>query len=241
MGAAEHLFSFVSLVSLISYFFRRKNIQPKESERTRENESSTPPNSLQPKEKEKKGCNREGKRENESSSIPPNGHYFPCELIENILLRISVKNLLRYKCISKSWHTLVDDLYFVKKHLEYNVKSNTNLGLIVQEDADDSWMRTVHLDDMVGHDRCDFVRVDTGNVANNHNIVGSCNGLICLSTLSYNLTIWNPSTGKAYNLPYNPTEISYRHPSILDSPTGTSIIFGFGYDNISDDYKVREL
>ena len=171
----------------------------------RENESSTPPNSLQPKEKEKQVCNRERKRANESSSIPPNGH-FPCELIENILLRISVKNLLRYKCVSKSWYTLIDDLYFVKKHLEYNVKSNTNLGLIVQEDADDSRMQKVRINDMVGHDSCDFVRVDFNTVCN---IVGSCNGLICLSTLSNNLTIWNPTTGKAYDLPYNPTEIRF--------------------------------
>ncbi|PSS04826.1 F-box protein [Actinidia chinensis var. chinensis] len=189
-----------------------------------------------PNEKEKQVCNRERKRENESSSTPSNGH-FPYELIENILLQISVKNLLRYKCVSKSWHTLIDDIYFVKKHLEYNVKSNTNLGLIVQEDADDSWMQTVHLDDMVGHDQCDFVRVDTGNV---DNIVGSCNGLVCLSTQSNNLTIWNPSTGKAHNLSCNPTEM-IRHPSILDSPTGTSIIFGFGYDSISNDYKIMAM
>ena len=207
MGAAEHLFRFVSMVSLISYFFRRKNIQPKEKEeeRKRENESSTPPNSLQPKEREKKVCNGERKRENESSSTPTNGH-FPYELIENILLRISVKNLLRYKCVSKSWYTLIEDIYFVKKHLEYNVKSNTELGLIVQEDADDNWMRTVRLDDMVGHDQCDFVRVDTGNV---DNIVGSCHGLICFLILSHGLTIWNPSTGKAHDLPCNPTEIRF--------------------------------
>ncbi|XP_057463917.1 F-box protein CPR1-like [Actinidia eriantha] len=88
-----------------------------------------------------------------------------------------------------------------------------------------------HLDDMVGH-RCDFVHVGMDNM---ENIVGSCNGLICLSTEIYNLTIWNPSTGKAYNLPYNPTKI--RYSSILDSPTRTSTIFGFGHDSISDDYK----
>ncbi|XP_057462730.1 F-box protein CPR1-like [Actinidia eriantha] len=202
----------------------------------RENESSTPPYSLRPKEKEKQVCNRERKRENESSSIPPDGH-FPCELIENILLRISVKNLLRYRCVSKSWHTLIDDHYFVKKHLEYNVKSNTGLGLIVKEDFDDNSILMVHLDDMVGHGQCDFVRVDIDNM---DNIVGSCNGLICLS--SYHLTIWNPSTGRAYDLPYNPTKISCRDPSIQESPEiETTAIFGFGHDSISADYKIMTM
>ena len=207
MGAAEHLFRFVSMVSSISYFFRRKNIQPKEKEeeRKRENESSTPPNSLQPKERERKVCNRERKRENESSSTPTNGH-FPYELIENILLRISVKNLLRYKCVSKSWYSLIDDLYCVKKHLEDHVKSTTDLGLIVKENYDDNWLGMVNLDDMFRHGRCDRLRVDIDDM---DNIVGSCNGLVCLSTESYNLTIWNPSTGKAYSLPNKPTEIRF--------------------------------
>ena len=41
----------------------------------------------------------------------------PCELIVDILLRLPIKSLCRFKCISKPWCTLISHPDFVKTHL----------------------------------------------------------------------------------------------------------------------------
>ncbi|KAJ4843514.1 hypothetical protein Tsubulata_027110 [Turnera subulata] len=42
------------------------------------------------------------------------------ELIIEILSRVAVKDLLRFKCVSKEWKLLIEDPYFVRKHLYLN-------------------------------------------------------------------------------------------------------------------------
>ncbi|KAJ4850312.1 hypothetical protein Tsubulata_005823, partial [Turnera subulata] len=45
----------------------------------------------------------------------------PMELIINeILTRMEVKDLLRFKCVSKEWKLLIEDRYFVHKHLYHS-------------------------------------------------------------------------------------------------------------------------
>ncbi|XP_042499685.1 F-box protein CPR1-like [Macadamia integrifolia] len=69
-------------------------------------------------------------------------------------------------------------------------------------------------------------------------VVGSCNGLLCIS--SYGLTwyhkddifLWNPSTRRYKKLPFTPIEcpIQFRIAHLIG--------YGFGYDPITDDYKL---
>ncbi|KAA8548443.1 hypothetical protein F0562_000127 [Nyssa sinensis] len=66
---------------------------------------------------------------------------------------------------------------------------------------------------------------------NPHNsvwIVGSCNGLICIAIEEYDIFIWNPSTRKSKRLPNSGMRMRY----------GCFMIYGFGYDDSTDDYKV---
>ncbi|XP_076948186.1 F-box/kelch-repeat protein At3g23880-like [Bidens hawaiensis] len=63
-------------------------------------------------------------------------------------------------------------------------------------------------------------------------IVGCCNGLACIVVHKDVLFIWNPSTRKSYRLP--PTGTSRN-------PFGWYVLYGFGYDESTDDYKVVEL
>ncbi|EYU20296.1 hypothetical protein MIMGU_mgv1a018445mg [Erythranthe guttata] len=43
--------------------------------------------------------------------------YVPSEIIENILLRLPVKSLMRFKCVSKSWEATISDPEFIANHL----------------------------------------------------------------------------------------------------------------------------
>ncbi|XP_058181104.1 F-box protein CPR1-like [Rhododendron vialii] len=55
----------------------------------------------------------------------------PHEVVYNILSRLPVKSLCRFKSISKPWLTLITDPHFVKSYLHQSMKSNTNHKLIV--------------------------------------------------------------------------------------------------------------
>ncbi|MBA0785111.1 hypothetical protein Gotri_027353, partial [Gossypium trilobum] len=62
-------------------------------------------------------------------------------------------------------------------------------------------------------------------------ILGSCNGLLALVDDKDGIFLWNPSTRKSQVLPFN--EIGFSSPS--------STYYGFGYDPISDDYKLIRM
>ncbi|XP_045822399.1 F-box/kelch-repeat protein At3g23880-like [Trifolium pratense] len=65
----------------------------------------------------------------------------------------------------------------------------------------------------------------------NYNIIGSCNGILCLANyVDGFVLLWNPSIRKFKDLP------KYRMPKILHFDCKT--YGGFGYDPISDNYKV---
>ncbi|XP_060190780.1 F-box protein CPR1-like [Lycium barbarum] len=61
--------------------------------------------------------------------------------------------------------------------------------------------------------------------------LGSCNGLICLTTMSFKLMLWNPCTG------------NYKEfqDSFVKRAVSCYIRYGFGYDAINDDYKVVKI
>ncbi|KAJ4846663.1 hypothetical protein Tsubulata_038010 [Turnera subulata] len=46
--------------------------------------------------------------------------FLPLELITEILNRVAVKDMLRFKCVSKELNHLIGDRYFVQKHLDHS-------------------------------------------------------------------------------------------------------------------------
>lgn len=74
-------------------------------------------------------------------------------------------------------------------------------------------MDTVSLDYTLSYPECEI------------QIVGSCNGLICVALDQWNVILWNPATRKYRELPVSGVNMFSRS-------------FGFGYDAFNDDYKV---
>ncbi|XP_042515312.1 F-box protein CPR1-like [Macadamia integrifolia] len=60
----------------------------------------------------------------------------PEDLIIDILSRLPVKSLLRFRCVSKPWCTLITDPSFIKMHLNRSLAINTNLTLIYKNSID---------------------------------------------------------------------------------------------------------
>ncbi|XP_059632197.1 F-box protein CPR1-like [Cornus florida] len=156
----------------------------------------------------------------------------PMDVVADILSRLPVKPLIRFRCVSKPWYALIDSSGFVKLHLKRSKETNTNRSLILKSDK----LYSVDLDSL-DH------AVELGHPFNykgfDIDVLGSCDGLLCLYDPFYSahFVLWNPSTRKLHNLPTSRFEFSGNPCSL----SGFLFVYGFGYDAVYDDYKVVKM
>uniref|UniRef100_A0A2P2N047 F-box domain-containing protein n=1 Tax=Rhizophora mucronata TaxID=61149 RepID=A0A2P2N047_RHIMU len=204
----------------------------------------------------------------------------PQEIIVEILSRLPVKSLCRFRCVSKSWLSLISSPQFAKTHLSLALKNKSfqsqRLRLIFSsnnlysaeyesignddydadgessvvafeidyplKDKSNGWCRLLgYGQDNLGwfkmsedeDDNPVTVKVDAPSSVNPRNWVefwGSCNGLVCIAPDEDTLFLFNPTTGESKKIPDEP----------LSGAAGLGA-HGFGYDSVSDDYKVVRI
>ncbi|XP_076881033.1 F-box/kelch-repeat protein At3g23880-like [Bidens hawaiensis] len=136
------------------------------------------------------------------------------DVFEQILVRMDVKDLIRYKSVCKSWLSFICTPRFVKAHLNHNIKSDRD-------------------NQQLGHRRiCHSLFDYTHKIR--VCIVGSCNGLVCICPDGVRFVVTNPLTREQKKLLPPPP---YRSNMDL-IPIGSAVCWGFGYDTCADDYKV---
>lgn len=173
----------------------------------------------------------------------------PEETMEEILINLPVKSVLRFKCVSKAWRCLVSSNDFVKAHL----KKSTNHKLIYSC-YDSNYLNrfrahyrltTICLKSLLesnDDEEEDYSTIitasdyqyPTGIKPSSIGFVGSCNGLILIAIDYAALLVWNPSTRQVKNIPL-PSFPPLNFPPIL---LRLGLVHGFGYDHSTDDYKV---
>ncbi|XP_058741838.1 F-box/kelch-repeat protein At3g23880-like [Vicia villosa] len=155
---------------------------------------------------------------------------FLCEdLLIEIFSKLPIKSLLRFQCLSNSLKSLISNPIFVKLHL-LNSRKNTNILLEFTR----FFKETLTLVDYSLSSIVNDFRFDS-RLKYKFEVVGSCNGLVCLVTQpsskreKYLVCLWNPITKSK----------SYKPRLLVHSHSYSCItIFGFGYDSLSDTYKV---
>ncbi|KAH0650251.1 hypothetical protein KY284_030163 [Solanum tuberosum] len=126
------------------------------------------------------------------------------ELIIEILLRLQVKHLLKFKSANeKTCHRLV---------MKFDSPENNLKDCSVNSLFYDHVTRTIDVDYLpkISYESTKFV--------------GSVNVLICIAIEETNVFIWNPSIRKLKKLPSSGINCFY--------------MYGFGYDELHDDYEV---
>ncbi|KAL7132225.1 hypothetical protein ABFS83_12G057800 [Erythranthe nasuta] len=162
----------------------------------------------------------------------PAAEIFPEEIMEEILLRLPVKSLLKFRCVSKSWCSLISSNRFIKAHLKISIKDTNNFtrqNIISSFSPPGKILKQCSLSSLFyGIGTTNAVDIDFPNRNPNDSVrvVGSCNGLICTILNEKLIYLWNPSTRKFKKLPNADDRIK-----VISK-------YGFGFDECNEDYKV---
>ncbi|XP_061344289.1 F-box/kelch-repeat protein At3g23880-like [Gastrolobium bilobum] len=149
------------------------------------------------------------------------------------MLRLPVKSLVRFKCVCKSWLSLISNPHFAKSHFELSA-TPSNRVLCVASSGSEALSIDV---DASLHDDSALVSLVSPRPQPGEPVAifGSCRGFLLLGRdENPNLYLWNPSTG--FHKQLSCPEI-VRKKYIYPQP----YLIGFGYDPSTDDYLVVVL
>nr|POF07471.1 f-box/kelch-repeat protein [Quercus suber] len=154
-------------------------------------------------------------------------NYLPVEVIEEILVRLPAKSLLRFRSVCKTWYSLISNSRFATAHL---ARSNQRPSpyFLFEHGCRGNLCFSLHSNPAI--DSSDFTEFHPPYEDRyaNFKIVGSVNGLICLVADSGNFILWNPSINRYVKLP------DLHH-------TLYTCCHGFGYHAPTNEYKVVRI
>ncbi|MFS7906382.1 putative F-box domain-containing protein [Helianthus anomalus] len=169
--------------------------------------------------------------------------YIPEELVFDILSRLPSKSLLRFRSVCKSWCSLISSSNFKSAHLKtFNLSNPRNFIRHFDLMVDKEYC-SVHFDDealtMVPDTLIEFpFRFCNYCTLSFLRMIGCVNGVVCLfhgncDTYEDKIILWNPSIKK--QLIVTPAMFN------LGRAQYWCLIYGFGYDETTDDFKVLRL
>ncbi|KAK6160216.1 hypothetical protein DH2020_003597 [Rehmannia glutinosa] len=155
--------------------------------------------------------------------------HIPQDIFQEILSRLPVKTLMRFKSVCKSWKTLISDPNFSKLHLEKSVDQNRTRFMFLH----DYFQCTLAYAPPDGTSETNNKPINTNESNGCVDFLASCNGLFCVGNAKDEIFLWNPSTIESKKIPGSKIEFPR-----FSNCTWASVFFGLGYDSTSDDYKL---
>ncbi|KAI5640291.1 hypothetical protein M9H77_00240 [Catharanthus roseus] len=160
----------------------------------------------------------------------------PQDALTEILLRLPVKSLIRFKCVSKSWFSLLTSPLFIDMHLKFSLTRDDEFVLIkrfVNDDTTHETLLSLHINDeslsVLVSDLEIPSFIDEPPYYHVPELMGSCNGIICLFYYD-NFILFNPATRQIRIIP--------PHPPCPEDFFRICECWGFGFDTATDDYKI---
>ncbi|KAK4487389.1 hypothetical protein RD792_005989 [Penstemon davidsonii] len=152
----------------------------------------------------------------------------PEDLVIEILLRLPVKSLLRFRIVCKQWHVIIKSPSFIRKHV-YHWSNYTRLLVYYHANMPRKIPKVEFYDFTLFQDETLETYEEPPNLKLPGLIEalhGPCNGIFCVLSTSFKLALWNPATRRMRGLP---------------SPSKEFIVIdeiGFGIDPITDEFKI---
>ncbi|KAJ0249230.1 putative F-box protein [Hirschfeldia incana] len=145
--------------------------------------------------------------------------FLPDELAVEILARLSIKDLARSRCVCKTWSNLINHRGFAERYRDISPTRFVSF-----------YYKSFYLLDVEGKNlviknphKLEFP-LDQAMIDESACVL-HCHGTLCVALKNHTLIVWNPYS--------NQFKIVPNSGIILDSN-----IIGFGYDPVSNDYKL---
>ncbi|KAI8005593.1 F-box protein [Camellia lanceoleosa] len=168
--------------------------------------------------------------------------YIPPELLIDILTRLPAETLVRFTLVCRSWYSLITTPSFISHHLNRTISNPNNTHLLLRyctEDPIEEEHYSLRFDDPITNTFNEYAKLKFPFtfIDPPFGIVGSCNGLICISDdqacYNHGMFLWNPLIRKSLLIPY--ANVRFRsHGPFMHS-------LGFGFDSVSNDFKVVRI
>ncbi|KAL6196752.1 hypothetical protein ACLB2K_032366 [Fragaria x ananassa] len=154
------------------------------------------------------------------------------DTIIDILSRLPAKSICRFRCVSKTWLLLTHEPHFIATHLSRHQKQKLILS---SNKALFSLDQEAPIDDDMLPSALDFPL--KGDLNNQWiQMLGSCNGLVCIMPQPEAFFVFNPSTQESMRVPDCPMS---SHADPCDE-VGNDI-HGFGYAPSVKDYMFVKI
>ena len=139
----------------------------------------------------------------------------PDNVVFDILTRLPVKSLIRFRCVSQSWNSTITNPIFITKHLDLasSLSDINNNGYLLftllrnylplDPSSSKEWTTFVYNTNRT------LTQISRFEIPLQHFIIGFCNGVFCLAAnnddsdekdLTRSLYLWNPSIRKLKKL-----------------------------------------
>ncbi|CAL5406732.1 unnamed protein product [Camellia sinensis] len=137
--------------------------------------------------------------------------YIPPELLIDILTRLPAETLVRFTLVCKSWYSLITSPSFISHHLNRTISNPNNTHLLLRyctEDPIEQEHYSLRFDDPITNTFNEYAKLKFPFtfIDPPFGIVGSCNGLICISDdqacYNHEMFLWNPLIRKSVLIPY---------------------------------------
>ena len=165
------------------------------------------------------------------------------DLLEEILSRLPVKSLIRFRCVKKSWSADFQQPSFIAKHF-YNRCDQANPSILVESNLFPGYGLSLHPypdDGVVERFRILDFRNDMGIPEPRHiNLIGCINGIICLGGCFNGgfdgFVLWNPAIRKRKVVSYPSPPAAHLLPS-----HHFRTFYAFGCAPSFNDFKVVRI
>ncbi|KAL8471515.1 hypothetical protein ACS0TY_028962 [Phlomoides rotata] len=149
----------------------------------------------------------------------------PVDVIHEILLRLPVKTLMRFKCVCKHWCSIIGSPIFVNQHFSH--KSNHDCLLIRHYKPNENHHTySMYADELSsGYEEPDHLQLPDGVIT----LMGPLNGVFCVVSKSRRLALFNPAMRQFRPIPSH---------DLNDHLFTCDYVTGFGLDPFSGDYNV---
>ncbi|PHT48898.1 hypothetical protein CQW23_13106 [Capsicum baccatum] len=161
------------------------------------------------------------------------------EIIMEILSRLPVRSLLRFKCVSKCWMTLISEPYFTLKHRNRAKNDQNSQKFLVSrkdllEDEFSLYCSSLSLVQRIE----EVQKLDcpsNGKPWRRCKLYFCYDSLVIIGVFNYRdktnrLLLWNPSTRESIVLPDQKFSLERCWCT-----------WGLGYDSVSDNYKILKI